>query len=141
MLRATNPLIREFGPKEDLVEAEVTALWKQPDESRFLPLASKFAEDSIVKGKVVSANKDRLIVDFGAKTVGVVDGHEFEDGNYPKVGEEITVLIEELENEDGLIGLSKRKADKRSTGRPWSPSTRKATWSTVRSSRRSRAAC
>ncbi|MBP9890916.1 MAG: 30S ribosomal protein S1 [Planctomycetes bacterium] len=113
MLRATNPLIREFGPKEDLVEAEVTALWKQPDESRFLPLASKFAEDSIVKGKVVSANKDRLIVDFGAKTVGVVDGHEFEDGNYPKVGEEITVLIEELENEDGLIGLSKRKADKK----------------------------
>ncbi len=113
MLRATNPLIREFGPKEDIVSAEVIALWVEPDESRFLPQAKNFAEDAIVKGKVVSANKDRLIIDFGAKTVGVVDGHEFEEGTAPKVGDEITVLIEELENEDGLIGLSKRKADKK----------------------------
>ncbi|HRJ77415.1 MAG: 30S ribosomal protein S1 [Planctomycetaceae bacterium] len=113
MLKAINPLIREYGPKSDLVDAELNQLWKEPDESKYAPTAKHFAEDAIVKGKVVSANKDRLIVDFGAKTVGVVDGHEFEDGNIPKVGEEITVLIEELENEDGLIGLSKRKADRK----------------------------
>ncbi|KAA0216140.1 30S ribosomal protein S1 [bacterium] len=113
MLKAINPLIREYGPKSDIVDAELTQLWKEPDESKYAPTAKHFAEDAIVRGKVVSANKDRLIVDFGAKTVGVVDGHEFEDGNIPKVGEEITVLIEELENEDGLIGLSKRKADRK----------------------------
>ncbi len=113
MLKSINPLIREYGPKVDIVESELAVLWKEPDESKYMPTAKHFAEDAIVKGRVVSVNKDRIIVDFGAKTVGVVDGHEFDEATAPKMGEEITVLIEELENEDGLIGLSKRKADRK----------------------------
>ncbi|MCC6572502.1 MAG: 30S ribosomal protein S1 [Planctomycetes bacterium] len=112
--RAINPLIRLYGGDAKKQDAELEAIWKEPADDRMTPTARAFSEDAIVKGRVVTANKDRVIVDIGAKTVGVIDAHEF-DGQDPPVkpGDEITVLIEEMENEDGLVGLSKRKADRK----------------------------
>src|SRR5690606_199377 len=73
-----------------------------------------FSEDSLVKGRVISVGKDQVTVDLGAKTVGIINTREFDsEEDRPKAGDEITVLIEELENDDGLIGLSKRKADRK----------------------------
>ena len=113
-LRAINPLIRRYGPKADVVEAELTTIWKEPSNEEMIPSARHFSEDSLVKGRVITAEKDKVIVDIGAKTVGIISMREFDsEEDRPKVGDEITVLIEELENDDGLIGLSKRKADRK----------------------------
>lgn len=113
-LRAINPLVRRYGPKSEVVEAELSTIWKEPSEEDLVPSARHFSEDSLVKGRVITAEKDRVIIDIGAKTVGIIDAREFnQDEEKPKVGDEITVLIEELENDDGLIGLSKRKADRK----------------------------
>ncbi|MCA8918897.1 MAG: 30S ribosomal protein S1 [Planctomycetes bacterium] len=113
-LRAINPLIRRYGPKADVVEAELTTIWKEPSNEDMIPSARHFSEDSLVKGRVITAEKDKVIVDIGAKTVGIISMREFDsEEDRPKVGDEITVLIEELENDDGLIGLSKRKADRK----------------------------
>ncbi|MBZ0136267.1 MAG: 30S ribosomal protein S1 [Planctomycetes bacterium] len=113
-LRAINPLVRRYGPKSEVVEAELTTIWKEPTLEDLVPSARHFSEDSLVKGRVITAEKDRVIIDIGAKTVGIIDAREFnQDEEKPKVGDEITVLIEELENDDGLIGLSKRKADRK----------------------------
>jgi small subunit ribosomal protein S1 len=113
-LRAINPLVRRYGPKADVVEAELLSIWVEPKDSDMVPSARRFSEESLVKGRVISAEKDRLIVDIGAKTVGIISTREFDgEDNKPKVGDEITCLIEELENDDGLIGLSKRKADRK----------------------------
>ncbi|MBX3458848.1 MAG: 30S ribosomal protein S1 [Planctomycetes bacterium] len=114
MLRAVNPLVRRYGPKPEVVDAELESLWKEPAEEALVPSAKHFSEDSLVKGRVVHAGKDQITVDIGAKTVGVISVREFESADdRPKVGDEITVLIEELENDDGVIGLSKRKADRK----------------------------
>ena len=113
-LRAINPLIRRYGPKAEVVEAELSTIWKEPSLEDLVPSARHFSEDSLVKGRVITAEKDRVIVDIGAKTVGIISSREFDgDDEKPKVGDEVTVLIEELENDDGLIGLSKRKADRK----------------------------
>ena len=113
-LRAINPLVRRYGPKSEVVEAELSTIWKEPSEEELVPSARHFSEDSLVKGRVITAEKDRVIIDIGAKTVGIINSREFDsEEDKPKVGDEITVLIEELENDDGLIGLSKRKADRK----------------------------
>jgi len=111
---AVNPLVRKYGPKVDVVEAELASLWKEPSADAMMPSARHFTEESLVKGRVVSVGKDQITVDLGAKTVGVISTREFEsEADRPKAGQEITVFIEEIENQDGLIGLSKRKADRK----------------------------
>ena len=114
MPRAVNPLIRRYGPKKEVVEAELATIWKELDIAAIVPSARHFKEESIVKGRVITVERDRVIVDIGAKTVGVVQPEEFEGQDEPvKAGDELTVLIEELENSDGLYALSKRKADRK----------------------------
>jgi len=72
-------------------------------------------EGEIVKGDVISVGKDFVLVDVGYKSEGMVNVNEFplEDGK-PKVnvGDTIDVLVEARENENGVIILSKEKADK-----------------------------
>jgi len=70
---------------------------------------------NVVKGTIVQVNSDTVIVDVGGKSEGVIASSEFvdENGNIDvKVGDEFDVLIESTENENGLISLSKEKADR-----------------------------
>lgn len=70
---------------------------------------------NVVKGTIVQVNSDTVIVDVGGKSEGVIASSEFvdENGNIEiKVGDEFDVLIESTENENGLISLSKEKADR-----------------------------
>ncbi len=73
-------------------------------------------EGEVVKGKVVAIVHDKAIVDVGYKSEGEVSLSEFpigDDGNpQVQVGDEVEVLIEQLQDEEGMIWLSKEKADK-----------------------------
>ncbi|MHC4840318.1 MAG: 30S ribosomal protein S1 [Planctomycetota bacterium] len=112
--KAVNPLIRRYGAKSDVIDAELDSLWKDVPAETLVPPVSHFTEGSLVKGRVISHGKDGLTVDIGSKTVGVVSAREFDSAaDLPKPGEEIVVLIEEENNDDGLIGLSKRRADRK----------------------------
>ena len=66
---------------------------------------------NVVKGTIVQVNPDSVVVDVGGKSEGVIPLHEFTDQNVG-VGDQVDVLIERTENESGLIGLSKEKADR-----------------------------
>lgn len=68
-------------------------------------------QDERTIGKVVAVNDNELLLDIGFKSEGVVSLSEFEEGEIPKVGDEIEVFVEQLEDEDGEMILSKRKAD------------------------------
>lgn len=110
--KAVNPLIRRYGPKPEVVETELEKSWSEPSEEQMIPSSTKFKEESLVKGRVVTIEKDVVVVDIGGKSPGVISKHEFEHEETPvKVNDELTVLIEEI-NEDGLTQLSKRKADR-----------------------------
>lgn len=72
-------------------------------------------EGEIVNGTIVSVNKDYVLIDVGYKSEGMISASEFifQDGK-PNVsaGDKVDVLVETRENDNGLIILSKEKADK-----------------------------
>jgi small subunit ribosomal protein S1 len=72
-------------------------------------------EGEIISGTVVAVNRDAVVVDIGGKSEGVIPLREFADasGQSPvKAGDKVDVYIESRENDDGLVTLSKEKADK-----------------------------
>jgi len=69
-----------------------------------------FKEGSIVKGRILEIRPREVLVDIGYKSEGVIHASEFDDINEVEVGDEVEVLLEKLENEDGMIVLSKEKA-------------------------------
>jgi small subunit ribosomal protein S1 len=72
-------------------------------------------EGEIVRGKVLSVNKDFVIVDIAYKSEGQIPLAEFteHDGTISvQPGDEIDVYVENRENDNGLVELSKEKADR-----------------------------
>ena len=69
-----------------------------------------FSEGSIVKGRVLQKRTNEILVDIGYKSEGVISLSEFEDGEVLDVGTEVEVLLERLENDEGMVVLSKEKA-------------------------------
>src|SRR5690554_6152301 len=72
-------------------------------------------EGQIVTGIVVRVSRDFVIVDIGGKSEGVLAKDEFIDAHgevHVKPGDRVDVFIESRESDEGLISLSKEKADK-----------------------------
>lgn len=69
----------------------------------------EFREGSIVNGTILDIRPQVVLVDIGYKSEGVIPVSEFEDEEI-EVGDEIEVLLERLENDEGLVVLSKEKA-------------------------------
>ena len=69
-----------------------------------------FREGSIVKGRILEVRPREVLVDIGYKSEGVIPLSEFEDVENLEVGDEVDVLLERLENDEGMVVLSKEKA-------------------------------
>jgi small subunit ribosomal protein S1 len=77
--------------------------------------ANAIKEGEIAKGKVLSIDDDYVQVDVGFKSEGLVQAWEFmdEDGTMlVAVGDTVEVLVEESEDEEGRVVLSKEKAER-----------------------------
>ena len=70
-----------------------------------------YAEDQIVKGTVIEVRKKEVLVDIGYKSEGSIPANEFDDISEVKVGDGFDVLIERLEDRDGMVVLSKERAE------------------------------
>lgn len=64
----------------------------------------------ILKGKVVGMNAKDILINIGYKSEGVVPRTEFRYNPDVKVGDEVEVYVDELENKDGQLLLSHKKA-------------------------------
>ena len=73
--------------------------------------ALPFAAGNIVKGTIIEVRPKEVLVDIGYKSEGVISGAEFDDIKAVKVGDQIDVLIEKLEDKEGMVVLSKEKAE------------------------------
>jgi small subunit ribosomal protein S1 len=71
----------------------------------------RFAAGEIVKGTIIEVRPKEVLVDIGYKSEGVITGNEFDDIKAVKVGDVIDVLIEKLEDKEGMVILSKEKAE------------------------------
>lgn len=73
-----------------------------------------FEEGTIIEGRVVAISKDKVVVDIGYKSEGMIPADQFspDDLQTLKVGDRIQVYIEDREDAEGNLVLSKEKADK-----------------------------
>ncbi len=71
-------------------------------------------EGTITEGRVVALTKDKVVVDIGYKSEGMIPSDQFssEELHNLKIGDGLQVYIEECEDADGNLVLSKEKADK-----------------------------
>ncbi|MCS6975418.1 MAG: 30S ribosomal protein S1 [Gemmatales bacterium] len=74
-----------------------------------------FEPNRVITGKVREVRENEVVVDVGYKSEGIIPLEEWkEEGTDqivpPKVGDEIRVLLESVDDEDGVISLSYRKA-------------------------------
>ncbi|MDY0268381.1 30S ribosomal protein S1 [Trichloromonas sp.] len=99
--------------KEDFMDDDFEGSFEDLFENSLKELKA----GNVVVGTVVQVNPDSVVVDVGGKSEGLIPINEFlnEQGQVKtdiKVGDQFDVLIERTENENGLISLSKEKADR-----------------------------
>src|SRR5262249_29827989 len=69
------------------------------------------AEGEIVRGTVLAVDDKEVLVDVGFKSEGTIPLSEFRDPHGLKVGDTVEVFLEKMEDQDGLVVLSKQRAD------------------------------
>ena len=99
-----------------MLDAMKGAGGKTASKSEFMDTLMKgqvadLTEGKLIKGKVIGYAGDDVVVEVCLKSEGLIPKEEFE-GVIVKPGDEIDVLLEQLEDEEGLIRLSKRRADR-----------------------------
>jgi len=72
-----------------------------------------FTEGSIVEGEVLEVRNSEVLVDIGYKSEGVIPAAEFEDLSQVKPGDRLQVLLAEIEDDDGMVVLSKEQAEQK----------------------------
>ncbi|MDA0990091.1 MAG: 30S ribosomal protein S1, partial [Verrucomicrobia bacterium] len=70
-----------------------------------------FVAGTIVSGKVLEVRGNEVLVDIGYKSEGIISGNEFKDIKAVQPGDDLQVLLAEIEDENGMVILSKEKAD------------------------------
>ena len=72
---------------------------------------SRITEGEIVSAQVIGKTETDIILDVGFKSEGAVPLEEFADPDEVEMGDSVDVLLESLEDEEGVVVLSKKKAD------------------------------
>ncbi len=72
---------------------------------------SAISEGEIVRGRIVRIGESDVTVDIGFKSEGTISVGEFHDLKDLKVGDEIEVFLESVEDKDGQLVLSRKRAD------------------------------
>ncbi|MCD5401040.1 S1 RNA-binding domain-containing protein, partial [candidate division NPL-UPA2 bacterium] len=93
----------EIGEEEE-VPPDMNSLYEESFRN--------IAEGEVIKGKIIEIKGTDVLVDIGFKSEGIVSLREFEDPSQVKVGDEVSVLLEATEDQEGRIVLSKWKADR-----------------------------
>ena len=110
-------LLKELETKTEEIEAEVQAALEGKSEEELAALydgsVKNFQAGTILEGTIVGIRSDEVVVDIGYKSEGTVYLDEFGDkAAEVQVGEKIEVYLEAVEDESGMVVLSKKKADR-----------------------------
>lgn len=72
----------------------------------------EFREGQIIKGTILSVGANGVLVDIGYKSEAIIPIVEFQDPSGVKIGDQVEVFLEFLEDEEGRVVVSKDRADK-----------------------------
>ena len=70
-----------------------------------------FEQGNIVSGRIMKITEDNVIVDIGFKSEGIINRNEFKDEQDIGEGDDVEVYLDDFENQEGQLVLSKQKAD------------------------------
>ncbi len=96
---------RDFREDEDDDPSKMLELLNQYEET-----VTEIREGQILRGTVIEVRDNEVLLDIGFKSEGVIPLDEF-GGAEVKVGDQYDVFLESLEDQDGLVVLSKERAD------------------------------
>ena len=91
---------------DDYSQEEFKALEKLYNES-----FKDIKEGEIIQGKIVGITDDNVVVDVGFKSDGTIPKNEFSSTEELKIGTPVDIVIESVEDEEGNLVLSKKRAD------------------------------
>ncbi len=98
----------DVNPQDSHEDESMEELMSMYEES-----FKRFAEGEVVTGRIISVDKDHVLVDIGYKSEGQIRIHEFRDENgeiKAEIGDEIEVMVEWWDDEEERVVLSKEKA-------------------------------
>src|SRR3989441_9246871 len=108
-------LINSLGNLDDEADSAVaTALGDAAQDLNKLIKGDEvqdFTPGAIIKGKVSGQAGDDFIVELGLESEGILERSEFDEPDNVKPGDQVQVLLEDVEGDTGLVKISKRKAD------------------------------
>jgi len=106
----------EVGVPAEAVDVDNDDVEEEEDFAQLYEESIKdLKEREVVTGSVIGISEDGVLVDVGYKSEGIIPSKQFEDENGEltvAVGDEVEVFLEKKEDSEGLIYLSKEKADK-----------------------------
>ena len=107
-------LIKEFELADDELEKELAEAFADVSslDELLADAIGDFKENQIVTGTIVRLSGHTVFVDVGYKSEGMIHLSEFQEPEVLKPGMELEVLVEALDDGDGMALLSKRKADR-----------------------------
>jgi small subunit ribosomal protein S1 len=98
---------------EPIEETDVEEIVTSEEMSEMIQSTMQHLEEGkMVTGKVYGVRSEYVVVDIGYKSEGLIPLSEFENETNLQTGDEVEVLLERLEDRDGMVCISKQKADK-----------------------------
>ena len=89
--------------------------YSDDEYQKFSDLYSRTLQDidegQIVTGRVLAVTNQEVVIDIGFKSEGTIPLDEFSSPQDVKVGDKVEVFLDSMENQDGQLILSKKKAD------------------------------
>ncbi len=106
----SNQASSEAEPANSGTEEDMESMMDLYEES-----FKRFAEGEVVTGRIISVDKDHVLVDIGYKSEGQINIHEFRDENgviQANLDDPVEVMVEWWDDENEVVVLSKEKATK-----------------------------
>ena len=105
-------LINSLGNLDDEVNSAVaTALGDAASDLNKLVKSDEvqdFVPGNILKGRIGSIVGDDFVVELGLKSEGVLERSEYDEPENVKIGDEVQVLLEDIEGDTGLVRIDRK---------------------------------
>ncbi|MFQ6618494.1 MAG: 30S ribosomal protein S1, partial [Fidelibacterota bacterium] len=98
--------LKEIEEKPEYTPKEYEEMKKLYNET-----LKDISEGELIKGRVLSIGEKEVTVDIGFKSEGIIPVEDFDDIESVKIGDEIEILLDRIEDDEGQLVLSKKKAD------------------------------
>jgi len=110
-----NAAIEEAKPPVIKTKDFVAKDYSEEEFKKYIELYEKtfnvIKENEIAKGKVVAISGNDVLIDIGFKSDGRVSIDEFPDPDNIKIGDEVEIFVEKIEDREGQLVLSRKRAD------------------------------